>query len=194
MKQTIDLSKAIIFSVLGLGLFFSACVNGPSENGNTNTKKTGVVRIGLSLDTLKEERWQRDRDLFVEKAKTLGAEVLVQSSNGDDAVHVRQAENLLTQGVDVVAVVPHNGEIAASIVEAAKKQNVPIISYDRLIKNSDVDLYLSFDNEKVGELQALYLFDRAPKGNYILIGGAPTDNNAQLLRKGQLKVLQPAVD
>jgi D-xylose transport system substrate-binding protein len=71
---------------------------------------------------------------------------------------------------------------------------VPVVSYDRLIRNSDVSVYISYDNVKVGELQAQYLYDRAPKGNYVLIGGAPTDNNARMLREGQLKVLQPAID
>jgi D-xylose transport system substrate-binding protein len=68
------------------------------------------------------------------------------------------------------------------------------LSYDRLIRNSDVNLYVSFDNVKVGETQARYLLDRAPKGNYVLIGGSPTDNNARLFRQGQMNVLQPAID
>jgi D-xylose transport system substrate-binding protein len=146
------------------------------------------------MDTLKEERWQRDRDYFVARAKELGAEVLVQAANGDDAVQIQQAENLLTQNVDVLVVAPHNAEIAASIVESARRQGVPVLSYDRLIRNSDVNLYVSFDNVKVGETQARYLLDRAPKGNYVLIGGSPTDNNARLFRQGQMNVLQPAID
>jgi D-xylose transport system substrate-binding protein len=157
-------------------------------------ERNGPLRIGLSLDSLLLERWQRDRDYFVERAKELGAEVLVQSADGSDALQVRQAENLLTQGVDVLVVVPHNGEVAASIVNSAKRQHIPVLAYDRLIRSSDVDFYLSFDNVKVGQLQAQYLLDRAPKGNYILIGGSPTDNNAQLLREGQMKVLKPAID
>jgi D-xylose transport system substrate-binding protein len=188
---------AAVFAALSF-----ACVQPPPGSvnaGNANSNgaragKSGHVRIGLSMDTLKEERWQRDLDLFVARAKELGAEVLVQSANGDDRVQTQQADNLLTQEVDVLVVIPHNGEIAASIVEAAKAKNVPVISYDRLIRNSEPDLYISFDNERVGELQARYLFERAPKGNYILVGGAPTDNNAQLLRKGQEKVLKAAID
>ena len=156
--------------------------------------KKGTIRIGLSMDTLKEERWQRDRDLFLARARELGAEVLVQSANGDDRVQVQQADNLLTQGVDVLVVIPHNGEVAATIVESAKGKGVPVISYDRLIRSSEPALYISFDNEKVGEMQARYLLERAPKGNYVLIGGAPTDNNALLFRKGQMNVLQPAID
>jgi D-xylose transport system substrate-binding protein len=94
----------------------------------------------------------------------------------------------------VLVVIPHNGEVAATIVEAAKAKNVPVISYDRLIRSSEPALYISFDNEKVGEMQARYLLERAPKGNYVLIGGAPTDNNALLFRKGQMNVLNPAID
>src|SRR5438067_8311208 len=78
------------------------------------------VRIGFSMDTLQQERWQRDRDAFVHRAQELGAEVLVQSADGNDSMQVQQAENLLTQGVDVLVVVPHNSKIAASIVDSAK--------------------------------------------------------------------------
>jgi D-xylose transport system substrate-binding protein len=172
----------------------SACVEGPSDRSNNSKSNSGRIRIGLSLDTLKEERWQRDRDVFVERAKELGADVLVQSADGDDNVQTQQAENLLTQSVNVLVVIPHNGEVAASIVEASHRQGVPVVSYDRLIRNSEPDLYISFDNEKVGELQARYLVDHAPKGNYVLIGGAPTDNNATLFRKGQMNVLKPSID
>lgn len=146
------------------------------------------------MDSELLERWQRDRDQFVARAKELGADVLVQSADGNDATQVRQCENLLTQGVKVLVIVPHNGEVMASIVNSAARQQVPVISYDRLIRNSDVTLYISYDNVKVGELQAKYLLDRAPKGNYILIGGAPTDNNARMFRQGQMNVLQPAID
>jgi D-xylose transport system substrate-binding protein len=184
--------------ILAMLLLAVACVEGPPESANggngAGKPKGGAIRIGLSMDTLKEERWQRDRDLFVARAKELGAEVLVQAANGDDKVQTQQAENLLTQGVDVLVIIPHNGEIMASVVEAAKRQNVPVIAYDRIIRNSEPDLYISFDNEKVGELQARYLLERAPKGNYVLIGGAPTDNNATLFRKGQMNVLKPAID
>jgi len=102
---------------------------------------------------------------------------------------------LLTQNIDVLIVAPHNGEIAASIVEAAHKQGVPVISYDRLIKNADVDLYISHQVVKMGEMQAQYLLDHVNKkpANFVIVGGSPTDNNALLLHQGQMNVLQPAV-
>jgi D-xylose transport system substrate-binding protein len=184
---------AAVFAALALAA--GGCTGAPPEQGATGPRPAGgKVRIGFLLDTLKEERWQRDRDLFVARANELGAEVLEQVANSDDALQIQQAENVLTQGVDVLVVVPHNGQTAAAIVDAAKRQNVPVISYDRLIRDSDVDLYMSFDNVKVGEMQARYLLERRPKGNYILIGGAPTDNNALLYHEGQMRVLKPAVD
>jgi D-xylose transport system substrate-binding protein len=151
------------------------------------------ITIGFSMDTLKEERWQRDRDLLVKWAEEHGAKVLVQAANGNDALQNSQAENLLTQGVDVLIVVAHNAETAATIVDSAHRAGVPVIAYDRLIRNADVDLYVSFDAVRIGELQGQYAVQRVPKGNYVLIGGAPSDNNALLLREGQLKPIKPLV-
>ncbi len=172
----------------------SLAAGGCRSNGADRAPAGETIVIGFSMDTLKEERWQRDRDLFVEKATSMGAKVLVQAANGDDALQNAQAENLLTQGVDVLVVAPHNGKTAATIVESAHRMGVPVIAYDRLIEDADVDLYVSFDNVKVGELQARYLVDRRPKGSYVLIGGAPTDHNAVMFRQGQMNVLKPYVD
>ena len=175
----------------------AAACSGPAEK---TAAKPGAaarggkkIRLGFSMDTLKEERWHRDRDLLVQRARELGAEVLVQAANGNDALQNSQAENMLTQGVDVLLVAPHNGKTAAVIVEAAHRARVPVIAYDRLINDSAVDLYMSFDNERVGQMQAEYLVARRPKGKYVVIGGAPTDNNALLYHQGQMKVLEPSI-
>ena len=175
----------------------AACVNAPQETATTGTTKTthtGPVRIGFSMDTLKEERWQRDKQLVEQRAKEVGASLDVQVANGDDAVQTKQADNMLAKGVDVLIVAPHNGEIAASIVEAAHRHGVPVISYDRLIRNADVDLYISHQVVRMGEMQAEYALQHVPKGNYVLIGGSPTDYNAILLRQGQMNILKPAID
>jgi D-xylose transport system substrate-binding protein len=145
------------------------------------------------MDTLQEERWQRDRDLFVERAKELRADVLVESAERDDAKQLQQAESLLGQNVQALVVVAHSAAAGGKIVEAARARSVPVICYDRLILNADVDLYVSYDNRRVGELQAQHLRYEAPKGNYILLGGAPTDHNAKLIREGQLAALDDAV-
>ena len=105
----------------------------------------------------------------------------------------QQARELLDQGVKALVIVASDTEKAAAIVAAAREKKVPVISYDRLIRDADVALYVSFDNVKVGRMQAEYLLNQAPKGNYLLIGGSPTDNNAQLLRQGQMEMLKPAI-
>lgn len=175
----------------------AACVKAPQETSTSAASKTphtGPVRIGFSMDTLKEERWQRDKELVEQRAKEVGAQLDVQVANGDDAVQTKQADNMLTKGIDVLIVAPHNGEIAASIVEAAHRKGVPVISYDRLIRNADEDLYMSHQVVKIGQMQAEYALKHVPKGNYVLIGGSPTDYNAILLHQGQMEVLKPAID
>ncbi len=165
-------------------------------------KKKGAnekVFIGFLMDTLKEERWQRDKELVEKRAQELGAQLDVQVANGSDSEQIKQAENMLAKKVDVLIVAPHNGEIAATIVEMAHREGVPVISYDRLIKNADVDLYVSHQVFKMGEMQAQYLLDHLPPGtpkpaNFVLVQGSPTDNNARLLHDGQMNVLKPAQD
>ncbi|HEX8129729.1 MAG TPA: substrate-binding domain-containing protein [Pyrinomonadaceae bacterium] len=186
----------------------AACTSGDSGTGSsgggnagsgagTARRKKGPndkIFIGFLMDTLKEERWQRDKDLVEKRAQEIGAQLSVQVANGDDNLQIKQAENLLSQKVDVLIVAPHNSEIAATIVEMAHKEGVPVISYDRLIKNADVDLYVSHQVVKIGELQADYILKRAPKGNYVIVQGSATDNNARLLHDGQMNILKPAVD
>ncbi|MGH9831234.1 MAG: sugar ABC transporter substrate-binding protein, partial [Blastocatellia bacterium] len=180
---------------LAFALASAACVNSPSDKNAPGSKgNSGKIRIGFALASHTQERWQYDTARFEERAKELGAEVYLTSAEGDEEKEANQVDDLLTRGVDVLVIVPQNALTAASMVDRAKAQGVPVISYDRLIRNSEVDLYVSFDNVKVGELQAQYLLEHAPHGNYVLIGGAPTDNNAQMLRDGQMKVLKPAID
>lgn len=149
--------------------------------------------IGLSLDTLKEARWQRDRDEFVARARELGAEVLVQSANNDDARQLADVEALVSRGVSVLVVVPHDGTAMAKAVDIAHRAGIPIVSYDRLIRGADVDLYVSFDNVRVGEQQARYLVDHLPAGrkNIVRVYGARSDNNAVLFKEGQDRVIGP---
>ena len=150
--------------------------------------------IGFSIDDLRVERWTRDRDYFVEAAKALGADVNVQSADANEQRQISQVETLIAKKVDVIVIVPYNSKVFTNVIKEAKAAGIKIISYDRLILNADIDAYISFDNERVGQLQAEGIVKAMPHGNYYLLGGAPTDNNAKLLRAGQLKVLQPLAD
>ena len=152
------------------------------------------IVIGLSLDTLKEARWQADRDLFVKRAGELGAEVRVQSANSDDTTQLRDVQTLITSGIDVLVVVPHDGAAMAKAVALAHENHIPVIAYDRIIRDSDLDLYLSFNNVRVGQLQAQFVVDQLKgKGNIVRVYGARTDSNAAMFKQGQDMVLDPLI-
>lgn len=152
------------------------------------------VKIGMAIDDLRLERWQKDRDIFVAKAESKGAEVFVQSANGNEATQISQIENMINRGVDVLVIIPYNGQVLSNVIAEAKREGIKVLAYDRMINNADIDYYVSFDNEKVGELQAESIVKKVPTGNYFLMGGSPVDNNAKLFRAGQMKVLQPYID
>ncbi|ELY2854797.1 D-xylose ABC transporter substrate-binding protein [Cronobacter dublinensis] len=152
------------------------------------------IKIGMAIDDLRLERWQKDRDIFVSKAESLGAKVFVQSANGNEETQMSQIENMINRGVDVLVIIPYNGQVLSNVVAEAKREGIKVLAYDRMINNADIDFYISFDNEKVGEIQAQSLVEKVPLGNYFLMGGSPVDNNARLFRDGQMKVLKPFID
>lgn len=152
------------------------------------------LKVGFSVHNFDSERWEKDKNFFVKKVEDLGGIPLVKVAGGDPDLQIEQCKELISAGVKALVVVPADGEAAAKIVEIAHKAGIQVIAYDRLIKNSDLDYYVSFDNIKVGELQAEYVRKRKPSGNYALIGGSKADNNSYQLKEGHLKVLKPSVD
>jgi D-xylose transport system substrate-binding protein len=186
---------ALLGLALLAGLVGTSCSkSGPVVAGSAPVGKKIV--IGLSLDTLKEERWQHDRDIFVAEAAKLGAEVVVLSANSDDTAQVRDIQSLISRRVDVLVVVPHNGDALDRAVKDANDAKIPVIAYDRLILKANIDYYLTFDNVKVGEEQAAYAAAHLPTGKkakVVRIYGAPTDNNAKLFKEGQDKIVNQLV-
>jgi len=152
------------------------------------------LKIGFLMDSLKIERWQTDLDNFQKRAAELGAEVLVETAEGDDELQLQQARKLLDAGVKSLVLVSHDAEKAVRIVSAAKARQVPVLCYERLVRDPNVSFFVGVDASAVGFLQANSLAQIAPKGNYVLIAGSPADNNATILRDAQWKVLKPFVD
>ncbi len=185
--------EAVLVVILGLVIMSSGCVQETPTTGVPSAGQDKLV-VGLSMATLRTERWATDRDLFVEKANELGAEVNVLSADDDADLQKRQAENLILQGVDVLVVIAQDGDAASYIVDKAHEAGIKVIAYDRLIKNSDLDYYITFDNVKVGEEQVRGVLDVVDSGSFAYIGGSPTDNNAYLVREGSFKLLQPLID
>jgi D-xylose transport system substrate-binding protein len=159
-----------------------------------NTKDKKKLTIGFAMDTFTEERWKNDAKFFEERAEQLGATVIRQVCNGNEQLQNEQVENLITQGVDILVIVPHNSKTAAKAVKSAKEAGIKVIAYDRMIKDCDLDLYVSFDNQQVGVLQAQEMVKLASKGNYILVEGSATDENAFFYQKGHMQILKPLID
>src|SRR2546426_1027732 len=152
-------------------------------------------KVGLSLPTQREERWVKDRQTMEAEAKKAGIDLRVQVTDNDASKQVAQCENLISQGIKVLILAPHDASSASVIIDKASKAGIKVISYDRLVTDSPLDYYyLSFDNVKVGELQGEFITNKVPKGTYIVLAGSPTDNNAKLFREGAMKYIKPLAD
>ncbi len=161
---------------------------------NNEDEEDDMIKVGFSLGTLKEERWIRDRDILMAKVKELGGDIIVQNANNDDQDQLKQVSYLLEQDIDVLIIVPNDLEKAANAVDLAKKEGVKVISYDRLVLNSDIDVYLSFDNVKVGELMASHIISKIATGSILIINGAQSDYNTKMIKEGYDKILYSHIE
>lgn len=165
--------------------FAISCSNGPKEKR---------IKIGFAMATVKEERWQRDRDAFEAQCKKMNVDCVITVADNSPDRQANDVDNLLTQKVDVLVIAPQDATQAASMVDKAKMQGVPVISYDRLINSDKIDLYISHQVPIIGRKIAEYALQKVPKGNYVIVNGASTDNNAHIMNKEYLAVLKPAID
>jgi len=183
--------------LLACVLFSISCTGGNAPAGGSNAAPRDPnkkVKIGFSMDTVKEERWVRDKNAFEAHCKELNVDCVITVADNKADKQANDVDNLLTQGVDVLVIAPHDATQAASMVEKAKAQGVPVISYDRLINSDKIDVYISHQVPVIGRKIAEYALQKVPKGNYVMVYGASTDNNAVIMKKEQLAVLKPAID
>jgi putative multiple sugar transport system substrate-binding protein len=159
-------------------------------------KTESKLAVGIVLPTKDEPRWIQDETRFKDALGKAGYDVEILFSQGSSAKEKENVEALITKGIKVLIICPHDGTAAAAAAEAAKKAGVKVISYDRLIRDTDaVDYYVTFDSVAVGAAQGQYLIDKASgTGNPLyLYAGAASDNNAFLFFEGAWNVLQPKV-
>ncbi len=179
-----DMKK--IFLLLFLLVFgaavLAACAKEETEQNSEGEPEEKKLTIGMSFDSFVIERWQRDRDIFVQAAKEMGAEVNVQNANGEAEEQKKQIEYFIEKKVDVIVIVCIDSDGLTEPIKKAKEAGIPVVAYDRLINNADIDLYISFDNEMVGTLMAQSLIDNGVRGGrVIMLGGSPSDNNVSLV-------------
>ena len=188
MKKIISLS---LITLLTIASVLTGCSADMDKTDSVKKKsEDNKPKIGMCFDSFVIERWQRDRDVFVSIAKELGAEVNVQNANGDIEEQKNQIEYFIKKGMDVIVIVCIDSDSLKDSVKKAKDAGIKVIAYDRLISNANLDLYISFDNEKVGKLMAdTFIQNDLPGKKVLIVGGSPTDNNVSLVEGGFLNVI-----
>lgn len=177
--------------LLALCLLLITVGCGTTEKGRESEDgEEKKIQIGLSFDSFVIERWQRDRDVFVSVAKELGAEVNVQNANGVVEEQKKQIDYFIQKEMDVIVIIAIDPDSLRESVNKAKSAGIKVVSYDRLIDDADVDLYISFDNEMVGDMMAKALVKEGiENGSVIMIGGSPTDNNVPMVEGAFKRVM-----
>ncbi|MEQ8197837.1 MAG: substrate-binding domain-containing protein [Clostridiaceae bacterium] len=149
--------------------------------------------IGVSLPDVTIPRWAEDKKIMEEYAQSKGIALKTENAEYDAAKQAEQVDNLIAQGINVLILVPVDLSAAPALVEKAHKAGIKVVNYDRLIPNSDVDIFISFNARRIGELQGMYLIRAVPKGNYIILSGDPGNFNSKLYRDGAMDYIQPLV-
>ena len=209
MKRLLILTLALI-----LALSLAACGGGGGEDTPAVTTTAGGaqapdptttaaqsadpaaggIKIGVSLPTQREERWVLDREAFERVAGELGVEALIQIADNDAGRQQSQCENLISQGIQALIIAPHDADAAANIAVMAHEAGIPVISYDRLVQNADVDLYVTFDQYRIGQLMGEYVVRNVPGGNIVVLSGDPADPTCVPLKAGAMDTIKPKVD
>ncbi|MBC7551378.1 MAG: sugar-binding protein [Cellulomonas sp.] len=200
---------AALAAGLTLTLALAACSGGGAGTGDAATKDAGGDKtIGVAMPTKSSERWIADGNNVKEQLEALGYTVDLQYAEDDIPTQVNQIDNMITQGADVLIIASIDGTALTSQLESAAENGIPVIAYDRLIRDSkNVDYYTTFDNFEVGVQQATSLItglglldasgtatDVAGPLNIELFAGSPDDNNATFFFNGAMSILQPLID
>lgn len=187
-RRTVPAAAALF--ILMVLCFLPACGSRKTEEQVPVQEEEDRIQIGLSFDSFVIERWQRDRDAFVARAAELGADVNVQNANGDVEEQIAQIEYLIEKKMDVIAIVAVDSQRLSDVVAKAKREGIWIIAYDRLITDAGADLYISFDNERIGQMMGESIAANTPAGGKVfMMCGSPEDNNVSLVEKGFRSVM-----
>lgn len=179
-------------SASGTAALLAACGDDDGDAAESNGGQS--LTLGFSLGTLAQRRWQLDRDYIEAEAADRGWDVIVQAAEDDERLQISQAENMIAQGIDVLILSPINVETAAPAVAAAKEAGVPVVSYNSVVLDADIDYWVARDNVEVGEIQAELALEAVPQGRYVIVSGEPGVDIAQEKTQGNMNILQPRID
>ena len=181
------MKKMLLAVAVLAGLFFMGC-------SNASKKGKDKLTIGVLFDFLSVESRVKQRDSLIALAEEYGVNLVFQSANGDEKMQLQQAENLISQGVDALAILAQNTEACKPIVLGCKEAGIPLIVVDRPIENEDIDIFVGLNNWLVGYMQVEYMLAKKPEGKWALLSGAPTDPLAKLWHDSWIERLKPYVD
>lgn len=187
--KTMEYCAKTLAAVLVLAALIS-CTRASSGTGSRAGARSlsegepAAITIGFSIDTFVIERWRRDLDVFMETAALGGARVIVQNAGNSESEQIKQIKYLIDQNVDVLVIVAKKADSLTEVLAKAKSKNIPVISYDRLIRNADISLYMSVDSRQVGTLMTQALLEKSPKGGWYCIYGNEDDFNMSLIDQG----------
>lgn len=181
------ISEKLLASTAAICFAFScvSCGSDPISQNTFPSQAEASLTIGLSFDSYVIERWTRDRDIFCSTANDMGAEVNVQSANGEMETQISQIQYFIDLEVDAIVIVTIDADGLTDSIRAAKEAGIPVICYDRIVRNADADLYISFDNEAVGTYMAEAICDEiGDGGNIVEITGPESDYNVAQVMDG----------
>ncbi|PZQ52649.1 MAG: D-xylose ABC transporter substrate-binding protein [Rhodovulum sulfidophilum] len=151
------------------------------------------LTVGVSWSNFQEERWKTDEAAIKAELDKLGAKYISADAQSSPSKQLADIESLISQGANALIILAQDSAAVGPALDAAEAEGIPVVGYDRLIEDPRA-FYLTFDNVEVGRMEAAAVLAAAPKGNYVMIKGSPTDPNADFLRAGQQEVLQKAID
>ena len=182
MKKTMRVFALLL--ILGMvAVAFAGCAK----------KDAGKIKIGVSLPTLREERWVEDYNGFLEAQEKLGYEIIIQVADNNADRQQRQVENMITQGIKALIIAPHDGTAARQLVQMAQKDKIPVIAYDRPITNGGANLLIETDQFEIGRKMGQFIWDNVPRGNLVFLKGDASDDTVYPMADGTMSVIQPRV-
>lgn len=184
------MKKRILHSIaLPIGFILAFVFSGCSKD-NPPIKPS----IAISMATFQIQRWPQEASTITRLANEKGLAVVTLEANNDVEIQKQHLNEFINKKIPVIIVVAVDGNALSSEIDLAHEKGIHIIAYDRLILSPKLTAYVSFDSVEVGRQQALAVLESAPSGYFVLLGGSSTDNNAHLVRKGQLDILSPYID
>lgn len=176
------MKKLLAFTFIFFSILLTSCSK--KQQGFHSASSAKPLKIGFSIDTLIVERWKQDCELFISTAGKNGASVIIKDAANSVTEQIKQVDSLISQNVDVLVIVPKEASALSGVLLKARKKNIPVISYDRLILDAPVSLYVSVDSFKVGKLMAEGILKGLDKGSIWSILGSSEDNNMKMIEEG----------